>query len=411
MRVGWVAVLSICLLVLSMVAATLVAALPGKAAPSDVWTITRFDTTEPVIALTFDAGADRGYAGQILDTLAAEGIRATFGMTGVWAEQNPDLIQRIAQEGHQLINHSWNHPDFTTLSTAQRVDQLKRTEDFIRQQTGVEMAPYFRPPYGAYNDSVLNDLAANGYTINVIWTVDTLGWNGLSASQIRQRIINGATPGGNILMHVGEQSQDGPALPGIIDDLRSRGYRFATVHEFVTGNIGPAQRFFPETGHTVSNDFLRYWNRYGGLAIFGYPITDELTEDGLTVQYFERARLEWHPDLWPERFNILQGRLGAELTAGRTDELPFQPVQASTDQDCTYYPETGHRLCFGFRDYWEAHGGLAIFGFPISEEFQENGYTVQYFERQRFEYHPENDAPWDILGGHLGRMAWELRAQ
>ena len=67
-----------------------------------------------------------------------------------------------------------------------------------------------------------------------------------------------------------------------------------------------------------------------------------------------------------------------------------EPVAAASDQECTYYPETGHQLCFGLRDYWEAHGGLAIFGYPISAEMKDaNGTTVQWFERARFEYHPE----------------------
>ncbi|HUZ03068.1 MAG TPA: M15 family metallopeptidase, partial [Thermomicrobiaceae bacterium] len=81
---------------------------------------------------------------------------------------------------------------------------------------------------------------------------------------------------------------------------------------------------------------------------------------------------------------------------------PFQPLSAQSDASCTFFPPTGHRLCFGFRGYWQTHGGLEILGYPISEEFRQNGVTVQYFERARLEYHPENAAPWDIEGGLLG---------
>ena len=376
---------------------------------ADVWTIRKFDTEEKVYALTFDAGADRGYAARILDTLKANGVRASFGMTGVWAQANPDLIQRIVNEGHLLINHSWNHPSFNTLTSAQRADELKRTENLIREQTGVDMRPWFRPPYGEYNDSVLNDLAANGYTINVMWSTDSLGWQGLSPAQITQRVVDGATPGGIGLFHVGAQSQDAAALQGIIDRLHERGYRFETVEEMA----GLDERYFPETGQTVSGNFLDYWNRFGGLALFGYPISGAFEENGMLVQYFERVRMEYQPGMWPARYDILLGRLGAELTAQRVNETPFRRVTGSANANCDYYSETGHYLCFGFRDYWYRNGGLAILGFPISEEFKEvnpqdgRTYTVQYFERARFEWHPENQPPWNILGGHLGRTAYE----
>jgi peptidoglycan/xylan/chitin deacetylase (PgdA/CDA1 family) len=383
------------------------------AAASDVVTVERFDTSEPVIALTFDAGADRGFAEQILNTLRDKGVRASFGMTGVWAQANGDLIRRMHAEGHHLMNHSWDHPSFVEISSAQRADQLKRTDALIFSQVGVHLAPYFRPPYGEYNSAVLTDLAANGYTINVMWTVDTLGWNGYTQAQITQRVLNGAAPGAIMLMHVGAQSQDAAALSGIIDQLRSRGYRFATVRDFVEGQITD-QRYFPETGHWLSHGFLAYWERYGGLAIFGYPLTEEFQQDGVTVQYFERARFEWHPGAWPERMDVLLGRLGVELTADRVNEMPFRPVVAANDANCSFYPATGHRLCFGFRAYWQSHGGLAIFGFPISEEFREVNpdtgitYTVQYFERARFEYHPEYaGTPYAVLLGRLGAQRLE----
>jgi peptidoglycan-N-acetylglucosamine deacetylase len=380
---------------------------PPDAAAADVWSVRRFDTQEKVMSLTFDAGADRGYTVQILDTLARNGIKASFGMTGVWAEQNPDLIQRIHRDGHHFINHSWNHPSFNGLTTAQRADQLKRTEDLIRSQIGIGLQPYFRPPYGEYNDAVLRDLAANGYTINVMWSTDSLGWNGLSATQITQRVVSQAVPGGIVLFHVGAQSQDSAALQPIIDQLRAQGYRFQTVRDF----IQPSERYFPETGYTVSGNFLRYWNQFGGLASFGYPISGVFERDGLKMQYFERVRMELHPGAWPARYDVLLGRLGADLTAHRTQETPFRRVGGGSNANCTYYQPTGHWLCYGFRDYWQRNGALEIFGYPISEEFREGGFVVQYFERARFEWHPENRPPWDILGGHLGRQRMDQERQ
>ncbi len=204
--------------------------------------VAQVQTDEPVIALTFDAGADRGYAEQILDTLKAEGIRATFGMTGRWAEDNPDLVRRMVEEGHQLINHTYSHPSFTgrstgqpPLSTEERLAEIRRLEEIVAQVTGSldTMRPYFRPPYGDYDDSVLRDLPQAGYTVVVMWSVDSLGWNGLTAAEITERCLEGAGPGGIILMHVGAQSEDARALPGVIAALRERGYRFVTVTELL----------------------------------------------------------------------------------------------------------------------------------------------------------------------------------
>ncbi len=192
------------------------------------------------IALTFDAGADTGHAALILDTLREHGAAASFGMTGSWAERNPALLRRMAAEGHQLMNHTYDHASFTGVSTrlgamppALRRQQLERTEEIVRAIVGVELRPYFRPPYGDYDSSVNADIAASGYRYNVMWSVDSLGWNGLPAGAIVQRCLQRATPGAIIVLHVGAASQDAAALPGIIEGLRRDGYEFATVRQLV----------------------------------------------------------------------------------------------------------------------------------------------------------------------------------
>src|SRR5579875_2733094 len=253
------------------------------AATSNVTTIRQFSTTQQVVALTFDCGSDRGYAAQILDTLKAKGVHATFGMTGVWAQSNPALVQRMVAEGNQLINHTWDHQSFTgfssgtaPLTAAQIASELDRADALVYQQTGKHMTPYFRPPYGDYDDAALAAAGADGYRYSIMWTVDTLGWKGASVSEITSRALNAAAPGEIILMHVGAASQDAAALPGIIDGLRARGYTFATVAGFLGGNPAPTQRYFPETGYWVSHGFLSYWEQFGGLATFGYPISNEI---------------------------------------------------------------------------------------------------------------------------------------
>lgn len=174
--------------------------------------------------------------------------------------------------------------------------------------------------------------------------------------------------------------------------------------------------YFVETQHNMCGDFEAYWNKFGGLAIFGFPITEPFQENGITVQYFERARFESHPGVDPSHFNVLLGLVGNEVTAGRESEAPFVATTANPSSDCTYYAATGHNLCGGFRAYWNMYGGLAVFGYPISEEFKEKNpdtgqtYTVQYFQRARFEWHPgENPSRFDVELGRLGAQVFSMK--
>jgi hypothetical protein len=166
------------------------------------------------------------------------------------------------------------------------------------------------------------------------------------------------------------------------------------------------QRCFPETGKCISGAIRRYWEQNGGLPVFGYPTTDlavETNAEGFTgpTQWFERDRLEDHGR------EVLAGRLGAQKLALEGRPWEGLPKAGAVGAGCRVFPETGHSLCPPFRQYWERNGGLARFGFPISEPATERnaaGFTgtMQWFERRRMEIHPENPAPFDILLGLLG---------
>lgn len=166
----------------------------------------------------------------------------------------------------------------------------------------------------------------------------------------------------------------------------------------------PDRRYFPETGHWLAAGFKHFWEANGGLPVFGYPLTEEFQEvnpdDGqvYTVQYFERARFEYHPEHRGTPFEVQLGRLGWQVTAGRTDQ-PFKPVEAAPDPvACAFFPAVGHSVCGVARIFWEEHGGTAIFGLPISQPFTEGDKRVQYFERARFELRSE-----EVGLGLLGR--------
>jgi hypothetical protein len=172
---------------------------------------------------------------------------------------------------------------------------------------------------------------------------------------------------------------------------------------------GTAFAYFPETGHNIGLAIKRFYDAHGGIDIFGLPLTEVFEEDGVRVQYFERARFELHPELPPE-FYVSLTLLGRHYTEGRS-EPAFQWLPASPGGDRTFFAESGHTLGGAFRGFWQGRGGLAAFGYPVSEEFGEinpldgNFYVVQYFERARFEYHPEQaGTPYEVQLSQLGRQ-------
>lgn len=187
-------------------------------------------------------------------------------------------------------------------------------------------------------------------------------------------------------------------------------------------------RFFPETGHTAVEPFLRFWaNTPNALFVLGFPISQPFIEESFTnpgqkyrVQYFERAVLEEHPEYYGVNNNryLIQARLlGSLLSQGRESEPAFQAVPDPGDG--TWFEATRHTLSDNpapFRSFWLSNGGLEVFGYPLSEPFQEvnqadgQTYWVQYFERQRIEWHPDTPAaPFQL--GLLGNEYRDQRHQ
>jgi peptidoglycan/xylan/chitin deacetylase (PgdA/CDA1 family) len=223
-------------------AVELPSALPTPRAGAPARVVSRGREDRRAVTLTFDAGSDRGHAERILDVLAREHVTAAFGITGQWGAANPDLLARMAREGHALINHSYDHASFTGISWSkvartreERARQLAHTEEVIRASAGATAMPYFRPPFGDYDASVLADAGALGYPVVVMWSVDSMGWRGWSAAQIVQRCLDGAHPGAIYIFHVGSDSHDGDALPAIIEGLHARDYEIVTLASLLGG--------------------------------------------------------------------------------------------------------------------------------------------------------------------------------
>ena len=220
---------------------TTVAPPPGPTVPAAAATlITKGRTSAKVVALTFDAGSDAGRTADILRILADNHIHATFGLTGLWAQSNPALVKQIAAAGNQIVNHSWDHKSFTgyssktaPLTAAQITRELVETETLLRTLTGAGTHGWFRPPYGDRSTTVDQVAGAAGYRYDLMWTIDTLGWKGVSTDTVVQRSLGALAPGEIILMHVGSASTDAAALPALITALKARGYSFVSVASMV----------------------------------------------------------------------------------------------------------------------------------------------------------------------------------
>lgn len=169
------------------------------------------------------------------------------------------------------------------------------------------------------------------------------------------------------------------------------------------------ERCFPETGYCISGPIRAYWERNGGLRVFGYPIgalqveTVEGTWTG-PVQWFERDRLEDHS---ADGQGVLAGRLGARVLELQGIDWRALPGDTAIERGCRFFRETQFNVCEPFLSYWERNGGLERFGYPLTRQREEDidgrAYAVQYFERRRMELHPENaGTPYEVLLGRLG---------
>ena len=198
--------------------------------------VERISGTRKVIALTFDAGGAPDGGERILATLAAENVPATFFLTGNFVQQNPGLSRRIAA-AYPVGNHTQTHPDLTTLSDAAVRSELDRARAAIIAATGQDPRPYFRFPFGEVDRRTIT-IVNDACYVPFRWTIDTLGWQGtsggMSADKVYQRVVDRASAGGIVLMHIGSNptdrtTLDADALPRIIAELRARGYVFVTL--------------------------------------------------------------------------------------------------------------------------------------------------------------------------------------
>jgi peptidoglycan-N-acetylmuramic acid deacetylase len=201
--------------------------------------VQRGPTDQPWVALTLDAGADAAPVPAMLQTLRERGVTITFFLTGKWIKDNPDLTRQIVADGHEIANHTFTHPDMRNLSDAAILAELADTEALLAETVGASSRPFFRPPFGAYDERVLRLVVGAGY-LPIYWTLDSLDSVGEPKTPdfLFERVTAKLTPeklrGAIILAHCGSQST-ADALPRILDRFAELGFAVKKVSEVLQG--------------------------------------------------------------------------------------------------------------------------------------------------------------------------------
>ena len=166
---------------------------------------------------------------KMLETLREKEVKITFFVTGRWAKEYPELFQEIADEGHEIASHGYQHLNYDTLGLQENMDQIKRAEEEIQKITGVKPT-LFSPPSGAYNDNTLKAAEELGYQ-TILWSIDTIDWRkGSTQDVIKNRVLDKENHNGAIvLMHPMEETAK--ALPQLIDSLREKGLEVGRVSD------------------------------------------------------------------------------------------------------------------------------------------------------------------------------------
>ena len=190
------------------------------------------DTAEKKIALTFDAAWGNEDTAQILEILKKHDVRVTFFMTGGWVESYPDDVKAILAAGHDLGNHSENHKNMSQLSDAEKKEELMKVHEKVRTLTGYEMF-LFRPPYGDYDNAVVNVAKENGY-YTIQWDVDSLDWKDYGVDSIIKTVTQHKHLGnGSIILCHNGAKYTAKALDMLIATLKNEGYTFVPVSELI----------------------------------------------------------------------------------------------------------------------------------------------------------------------------------
>ena len=193
---------------------------------------------QKLVALTFDDGPNAATTPQALDILAKYHVKGTFFMLGKNVAGNEQLVKRVHDEGHEIGNHSWSHPQLPTLALEQAKKQIEDTQAALRAVIG-ESPKMMRPPYGAINDTIRNAIDMSF----IMWNVDSLDWKNRNTGSIMEQVKKQTYPGSIILMHDIHQTTIN-ALPSVIEYLQKNGYTLVTVSELLNHRLEGHQLYY-----------------------------------------------------------------------------------------------------------------------------------------------------------------------
>lgn len=188
------------------------------------------DTEQKRISITINCAWNANDIDKILETLEKCNVKATFFMVGDWIDKYPEYVKKIAEKGHEIANHSDKHLHVNTLSYEQNVEEILNCTKKIKELTGKEVKLY-RCPYGEYNDIVIKAATDNGYKV-IQWSIDTLDYQGLDASQMWDRINKDLENGSIILMHNGTDNTAN-SLETIIKNIQEKGYNIVKISDLI----------------------------------------------------------------------------------------------------------------------------------------------------------------------------------
>ncbi|MCK9602955.1 MAG: polysaccharide deacetylase family protein [Candidatus Omnitrophica bacterium] len=203
-------------------------------------TIYRVGGTNKVVALTFDDGPSPEWTPKILDELNKAGIKATFFMLGENVERYPEIARRVAEEGHEIENHTYDHRVLIYYKMDELEKEIKEAEKIIKSVTG-KTTRYFRPPKAWLTGAEKKKLKEMGYGI-VLWTLNSKDWVNFHDKQITSYILRNIRPGDIILFHDsggvfttegGDRSQTVKTIPRLVRKLKEKGYSFVTIDELI----------------------------------------------------------------------------------------------------------------------------------------------------------------------------------
>lgn len=188
------------------------------------------DTPEKKIAISFDAAWGTDFTNDILDTLDKYNVKTTFFLVDFWVKKHPEVVKEIDKRGHEIGNHSTNHPYMSKLDDIQIIKEIKTTEDSIKNVTGKKTI-LFRPPFGDYNDRLIRVCRENGYYV-IQWDVDSLDWKEFGVQPVVDRVTRNVKNGSIVLFH-NNAKYVSEYLPIILEKLQTDGYKIVPISELI----------------------------------------------------------------------------------------------------------------------------------------------------------------------------------